>query len=303
MTFGYRGPESINAFFGARSALPDTEATSETAFSADGEAAWLKGMQLVRSGNIFKGILFLDSLRISGLEEERFLYEYAASVLRVLIPEKEKKDQVSLLEGPPSIEEDTVAPTALQWKVLSVNLNKNSLPSFSYGATYFFRKPYKLTFNGLLDCHRPGGLLRLDPVDSPAYGSCRYKELFTVKREPVRVRVYIDLNNTDCSLFDYLKERVDGNYDSVAVKTDLAEYSALSLRCYRNSYMPGRDGIFAAYVTFDRRLGDISKVPFLKEGSKVQYALKKIRFTIALETTDDIQPLAEAKLQKILKAF
>lgn len=267
------------------------------------EVAWLKGLQYINTGNVTRGILLLDSLRLSGFAENEFLSDYAKSVFHAFVPGKRKNPAIFPKNSKETVVQDTTYPTSFKWNVTAFNNNNASLPSFDYSATFFYRKPFKLDFDGLSNYQQNLAILQYPKMRFLPTIPYTSGEHSLEKNESARLNVYIDLNDTQCSLYDYLRKRIDGKYDSIVVKKDLSQYDAVSLRCYRNSLVPGQGRNYTAYVTFDRRFCDIFNSPSPKKARQNQDSFRMIRFTVTMESPDDIQPLAEAKLQNIIRAF
>lgn len=272
-------------------------------YPQNSEVVWLKGLQLIKAGDVFKGMLLLDSLRLSGFAENEFLVDYASQVFHAFIPEKKTTGRFVLKNGIQAAERDTASPTWLEWEITAFNSNKTSLPAFSCKATFAYRKPSPLIFNGLLSTQTSSAMLQFPKTYYQKSIPYAIKDQPFEKKETAHLSVYIDLNDTQCPSYEYLKKRVDGKYDSIVVQKDLSQYDALSLRCYRNNYSPGREGSCTAYITFDRRFCDILYANSHKKPVLNHDSLRKIRFTVTIESTDDIQTLAEAKLQSIIRAF
>ena len=79
------GPRAIAAILGLTFLFFPLR--SGTADVSDSRAsAWNQGERLMDAGNVFQGILLLDSLRRSGFDDPGFLSDYSRRVFHALVP-------------------------------------------------------------------------------------------------------------------------------------------------------------------------------------------------------------------------
>jgi hypothetical protein len=273
---------------------------SGTADVSDGRASvWNRGERLMDAGHVFQGILLLDSLRRSGFDDPGFLSDYSRRVFHALVP-RLADSSITLLRNPDSASDaDSVLPDRISWKVTAGS--HSLLPVFQYGATFTYRKPFKLFFGGLA----PGGgdALLSDPeMPRQLRAQAALSGELGDRSAAADCNVWIDLNDAKLALMEYIGRRISGLYDSIATTKDLARYHAVSLRCFRRSFTYGRDGEFAAYVVFDRTLGDLLRARGVRCADRSDSG-RKIRFTAAVRSVIDLQSIAEERLQSVLRSF
>lgn len=262
-------------------------------------SAWNQGERLMDAGRLFQGIHLLDSLRRSGFDDPGFLSDYARRVFHALVP-RLADSSVAILRNPDSASgADSVLPDRISWKVTAGS--RSQFPVFQYGATFTYRKPFKLFFGGLA----PGGddpLLRASEMPRQRRAQAALSGELGDRSAAADCDVWIDLNDTKSPLMEYIGRRISGLYDSIGTNKDLPRYRAVSLRCFRRSFTYGRDGDFAAYVVFDRTLGDLFKARGVRYADRSD-ARRKIRFTVAVRSVIDLQSIAEERLQSVLRSF
>lgn len=273
-------------------------ATSATQPQSD-EGVWKQGLDLLSSGRELEGIAVLDSLRLSGFTNKAFLDDYATRVFGVFVPRNADSAHVMLLMQPPAF--DTTPAHSLFWKV--TKSKSATYPSFVYGSTFTFRKPFSLVFMGLTGQDKNQGLLRSDNPPSRARIANALMSQLDDRHENAMCAICIDLNDTHMSPYEYLVRRINGIYDSIDERTDLSQYHALSLRCHTRGYYQDQEGTYTAYVVFDRSLGDLFKKHCGDKVPKTAQRNKRIRFTVTIESGSSVQKFTEAKLQSILSFF
>jgi hypothetical protein len=266
------------------------------------ETIWKQGTRLIESKKVIEGIRLLDSLRMSGYNDARFLSAYAGSVFRYFIPQKTDSGMPILQDALQHFAFDTTTPLSLSWNVSKSE--QREYPSFQYKATFVCRKPFTLVFRGFDKMKMPPALLRYHEPQPPTSVQLAFAEQFSDRQDSANCTVCIDLNDTKSPLMEYIGQRINGVYDSIKLQNDLQKYHALSLRCYRRSFfLNGNDDGYAAYIVFDRTLADLQNSLSHKRRSVCQEANRKIRFTVAIRSGIDVQVFTEAKLQSILWAF
>jgi hypothetical protein len=270
-----------------------------TAHPQSNETIWKRGIELIGSGHELEGIAVLDSLRMSGFAKDEFLDNYANHVFGMFIPRKADSSYSVLLKQPPAF--DTTPAYSIFWKVTKSQNAK--YPSFIYGSTFTFRKPFSLVFAGLSGQVKNQGLLQSDHSPLQARISNALMDQLDDRHAKVLCAICIDLNDTRSSPYEYLVRRINGMYDSIDVRTDLSQYGALSLRCHNRGYYWGDEGTYTAYVVFDRSLGELFKRHCGDKVPRTVQSNKRIRFTVTIESGSSVQRFTEAKLQSILSFF
>jgi hypothetical protein len=252
-------------------------------------------------GKIFEGIRLLDSLRISGIDNEEFLGNYARYVFHTFMPEKKGVFCVLLKNDDQIQPTDTAFPCAFKWNIVSSQ--KALLPFFEYRAGFAFRKQFRLVFAGLRP-YSPGSAWLQFPDRKPFSNiSADLLNQLQDRIDSAWCAIHIDLNDTRISPYEYIIKRISGIYDSIAVKNDLSKYHAISLRCYRRGFFVKPEGTYTAYVIFDRRVMDILKNDSAYRKTPAREADKSVRYTLTIRCGCDILDQAEAKLQSLLHAF
>ena len=264
-------------------------------FPGDRTAVWMKGLCYVNSGEIVPGIKILDSLYVSGLHDEAFLTDYSSCVFHSLVPEKVGTQSI-FLKAFSGLMPDTLGPSSREWSVVRV-YDKQKLPCFMYGATFEIRKPLYLVFQRVLE--RDGRSFQLGsfpkaPVPIPAFVP------FPGWTETVHCKLFIDLIETDGPLFEYLSSRISGKYDSINVTAELKKQQGITLRCYTLPRFLDDNGQYTAIATFDRPFIDLQKQ---RRAKTALPEFKKIRYTLVLQSSTDVQEVSESKFQTILDAF
>jgi hypothetical protein len=270
--------------------------------TAGQEAVWKQGVRLMESNKVFEGIRLLDSLRLSGYHDPRFLSAYARSVFLFFIPQKADSVMPFLHQEAQNFSIDTASPASPSWNVSKSE--RRSFPNFQYKAAFVYRKPFSLVFQGL-DSQQtpPQAFLRFRELQPQTRVQNALIEQFFNRQDSANCTVCIDLNDTKSPLMEYIGQRINGVYDSINSQKDLKKFHALSIRCFRRNFFAGNDGRYAAYIVFDRTVAELRNIPVQKKRPADRDANRKIRFTIAIRSGTDVQAYTEAKLQSILEAF
>ena len=262
---------------------------------------WMKGEDLIRSKNVLEGIRLLDSLRVTGFDEREFISDYARDAFHVFIPAKTDSGLAANLEVRRWFGLDTSLASSFRCDITRPLLSQ--YPCFIYSATFVFRKPFPLVFMGLSYLPYPSALLQFYGKDPPSPVGNILADEFYDRQEKARCLVCIDLNDTKSPFMQYIGDRINGVYNTIKTGSDLARYHALSLRCFRYDNFRGQKGDFAAFIVFDRSIGDILKITRGNRQYPEKDLEKKIRFTVSVQSGIDVQDQAEAKLQTVLDAF
>jgi hypothetical protein len=266
--------------------------------SVSSEAAWKRGVHLIRTGEILTGIRLLDSLRVSGYSGNDFLKDYCLTVFHALVPEK--------VDTEPRIASnfigtvlDTLDPVSHEWNVTRFynHQEKMTLPCFTYGATFEMRKPFHLVFTGFRRSNLT--LLQIGYLGNPSPYNSISRQLED-RNARASCKLFIDLNAAGSPSIDYISKRINGVYDSIAVKPELQARRGLSLRCYTASRYANEDGKFTAIASFDRTISDLRR-----QSGPMPAAQRPgiIRYTLVVESSSDVNDLLEAKFQSLLRAF
>jgi hypothetical protein len=266
------------------------------------ELKWLDGLFLLHTGSFIQGIRSLDSLRTGGFNNNGFLTDYARHVFKILLPKN--GGQVLFTRTDSHLETDTAVPFATAWTISGQSDKSQSFPLFSMTAKFSFHKPFPLDFSSVIPSHKLALTVSIPDSLSPSYISQRMLDILSDRTDYVACRIFIDLSNVNCSQNEYLSQRISGYYDSIEIrKNDLPAYNALSLRCYARNFLFGREGQYAAYITFDRFFTETGRPENKKSNLSIVNRPVKIRFTIAMESGIDISDIAEEKLQSLLALF
>jgi|WetSurMetagenome_2_1015567.scaffolds.fasta_scaffold00025_9 hypothetical protein len=262
--------------------------------------AWQRGGRLLDAGRIIDGIRVLDSLRRAGFDDPSFLSDYSRRVFRTFVPRHSDSALAFLQSAPAQPSADTACADRISWKVTW--LSQCPDPMFQYNATFTCRKPFHLIFPGLGSGTTGNALLAFPQAAAPRPGHAALLDELNDRTDAAACTVCMDLCDTRSPLMEYLGRRIDGRYDSIGMSADLPCYRAVSIRCYRRDFTYGKDGEFAAFVVFDRCLGDLVRPQDSKHCSRADLS-RLVRFTVAVRSGMDIKVFTEAKLQTVLRAF
>ena len=252
-------------------------------------------------GDVFTGIRILDSLRVSGYNNEEFLASYAKYVFDAFMPMKHDSFPAFLKNTDQIQPTDTAFPCSFRWRIVSSP--QSPLPFFEYWAGFTFRKQFRLVFSGLRE-HVPGrAWLHYHDREPPSAVSAHLLDQLSNRVDSAWCTIHIDVNDTKISPYEYIIKRISGVYDSIEVKKDLSKYQAISLRCLSRGLFLKPEGAYTAYVVFDRSARNIFKNEPAVRKPPAWKADKLVRFTLTMRYSPDIQAPAEAKLQSILRAF
>ncbi len=249
---------------------------------------------LKKQGGVFAAIRALDSLRISGCVDEKFLGEYARYVFYSLVPLERDAFPVLVKAADEARPADTADACRFSWRI--VDSKRAALPFFEYRAGFAFRKQFRLVF--FSPQIRPEREAFLQVRDEPSVVSLDLTHRFFNRTDSAWCSIHIDVNDTKISPYEYLVARISGIYDSIEEKKDLPEFRALSLRCYNFGRFGDSEGTYTAYIVFDRSVIDPSK-----RKRPAYSANKNVRCTVTMRCGRAVADQAEARLQSILHAF
>ena len=287
----------------AEALLPTYAPGAECLLSSNTDSASIDRIftAIKTKGKIYEGIRLLDSLRVSGLDNEEFLGNYARFVFHMFMPEKKGVFSVLLKNDDQIQPTDTAFPSAFKWNIVSSQ--KALLPFFEYRAGFAFRKQFRLVFAGLRQySHGSAWLQFQDRKPLPDISADLLGQL-NDRIDSAWCAIHIDLNDTHISPYEYIVKRISGIYDSIEVRSDLSKYHAISLRCYRRGFFVKPEGTYTAYIIFDRRVVDVVKNDSVFRKASARERDKNVRYTLTMRCGCDIQDQAEAKLQSLLHAF
>lgn len=294
----YLGQTGVqNAF---QTALSMLASAAKSSAAPCPQSAWIRGLLLLESGALFDGVYTLDSLRETGFDDEEFLSDYARSFFYAVVPKKTDTLRLFVRDGTSLQPADTASPDVFQWNIITSQ--KSRVPFFEFEAAFSFRKQFSLDFSGFTSGKSRPALLRYGSNEPQSAASAHFIEQLSQRIDSAWCAIHLDISDAAVSPFEYLLKRINGIYDSIAVKADLPHYNAISLRCY-NWRLWGREGARTAYIVFDRTLADLSRAPYPPKPIRAKDANRRIRFTITMRSGEAVEAQAEAKLQSVLKAF
>lgn len=272
----------------------------DTSFYKTDSELWNYGRKLLKDRKISSGILYLDSIHRTGNNSPEFLSEYSKVIFKTFFPVKNATyyNRVNLNEMNAFLA-DTLSLSEFKFDITSSSMNsERKLPAFSYRSIFPVEKPLALLFNGLF----PNKVISLSSKYEKGDPESAERLQFHMldRSDSITCSIFIDMNNTKMPLGSYLKMRIDGLYDSIAIRPDLPKDHALSLRCYRWKNYSIDNGKFTAIISFDRSFEDKSNE---EKSGKKEMASLRVRYTVIVQSPGCVRDLAEAKLQAVLKLF
>jgi hypothetical protein len=261
------------------------------------EHLWSDGLLLLDSGKISKGLYILDSLYGQGVNDPATMSAYAKKVFRLLCPGRQTDSHIYVHDKFQKTVTDTLISSSFKCKIISSSSTSGrALPSFGYNIAFPVEKPYLLKFNGLQN--RLGPVLKMGRETISTDLDYDLMDQISDKKDSISCSIFIDLKNSGLTIHDYISDYIYGVFDSIAIKTDLKKYNALSLRCYKRKSYGFESGKFTAIIAFDRLIPDRKG----KKGHLTTTSLP-VRYTVVVQSAASVRELAEAKLQTILKAL
>ncbi len=254
---------------------------------------WEYGFKLIKAGEISHGFKILDSLCKAQADDPEVVSTYAINVLR-LFCSGQKEDSLVFVNSKNNTITDTLLSSSFKCEVFySTDSSGEKLPSFAYRAVFPIQKPYLLKFNGLLKAPDIHLVTNHEIINE----NLDYELLDQLadRTDSISCSIYINLKNTQLTVYDYILDYIYGFFDSISIKKDLEKYKALSLRCYKRKSFGFQNGKFTAIIAFDRIFPDHKR--------KNVITPLPIRYTVIVQAPACVKELAEAKFQTIIKLF
>jgi hypothetical protein len=279
------------------------------AFPGSGEIPWLEGLVKICNRDVINGLRSLDSLRLVGFTQPEFLGDYARYVLQACVPDRIEFPAIFLPSPSPlsavPLPADEQERPSYCWRVVSAAPDRNNrVPVYEYGVSFHLRKPFRLLETALIprmQFHLSAPLFMAENI--PMMLSEPLMRQLRERTDSITLNLYIDYTPTKLSREEYLAKRISGVYNAVENRDELRKYNALSVRCRKQSAVYGQEGTYAAFIVFDRRLGDIHRNRPGKQPVNERDGSRPVRFTIAMQSGAYVQELAEERLQAVLRAF
>jgi hypothetical protein len=276
------------------------------------EAAWLKGINLIRAARIKRGFAILDSLRTGDrIQNSDFMSDYTKLSVQCFLPLRHSRlDSLALFlffadSGTrATMNEEEVVPFSETWRVSAKSFPAAEMPELTFTASYTLYQPLLLMFPP----YNPNSFARLKiAVDNNMFHSVKEPLLYDPELLKYRMEITItaDCNGPACPLNDYMRLIVSKDFDAVKQINDLPLLHAISLRCHNRSVFRNVPGESCAFVAFDLKLSGNSsgsvheskKLPSGKDDDLV------VRYLIAMKTSDVVEEKAEAIFQDLLCQF
>ncbi len=285
------------------------------------EAAWLKGVNLIRAGRIKKGFALLDSLRAGGLvQNQNFLLDYAKLSALCFLPKKRtQSDSVIVFLSPTNnskyngLREEERIPFSETWRVYARTSRKLRMPAFTFGGSYTLSQPLSLlplSFMLLpsIPNRAPQLKMNIDERIIKRFGPISTPLIYNpeASKYPMDVKIITDCSNSGLSLSDYMGSIVRNRFDIIKETGELRKLKAISLRCYNRSVYRNVPGEFCAFVTFDLKLSGNSSASSFHESKKTPPGKDDtviVRYLIAMKTSDVVEEKAEAIFHDLLCQF
>jgi len=280
------------------------------------EAAWLKGINLIRATQIKEGFTILDSLRTGCLiQSQDFLLDYAKlSALCFLPPKRTPSDSIIVFLSPTNkskyngLREEERIPFGETWRVCAQSLKMSKIPTFTFRGSYTLSRPLPLRLSfSLLN----SSLRSKSPIDEQfikKFGPLPTPLLYDpeTSKYPMEIKIITDCSRTGESLPEYMGSIVQGRFDIIRETGELQKLKAISLRCYNKSVFRNVPGEFCAFVTFDLKLPGNASSRCLHE-SKTKSSKNDndiiVRYLIAMKTSDAVEEKAEEIFRDLVCQF
>jgi hypothetical protein len=276
------------------------------------EAAWLKGINLIRAARIKRGFAILDSLRSGDrIQNSDFMVDYTKlSVLCFLPLRHSMPDSLALFlffaeSGTrTTMNENEVVPFSEAWRVSAKSFPRAEMPELTFSASYTLYQPLPL----MIPPYNPNSSSRLKlDIDSKMFRPLAEPLLYDPEllKYKMEITITADCNGPACPLNDYMRMIVSKNFDAVKQINDLPLLHAISLRCHNRSVFRNVPGEYCAFVAFDLTLSgnpsgsfhESKKKPPGKDDTLV------VRYCFAMKTSDVVEEKAEAIFQNLLCQF
>jgi hypothetical protein len=286
------------------------------------EAAWLKGINLIRATRIKKGFTILDSLRAGGLvQNKNFLLDYATLSALYFLPYNKHalSDSQIIFLSPASnvvhtgLREEENIPSSEKWQVYSRSSQQLKMPVFTFSGSYTLSQLLSLLpLSSVLLSSVPNSAPRLkmdiDERITKRFGPIPTPLVYDpeASKYPMEVKIIADCNKSGLSLPDYMGSIVRNRFNIIKETGDLRKLKAISLRCYNRSVFRNVPGEFCAFVTFDLKLSRNPSNSF-HESKRTSPSEEDdaviVRYLIAMKTSDAVEEKAEAIFHDLLYQF
>lgn len=279
------------------------------------EAAWLKGVNLIRAARIKEGFAILDSLRTGGLiQNQDFFLDYAKLSARCFLPlNRTLSDSVIFFLSSTdkskhdNLREEERTPFSETWRVCARSSQKLKNSEFTFSGLYALSQPLSL----LPSLSPPSSASRLkmdiDERIINRFGPIPTRLVYDpeASKFPMEVKIIADCSKPGVSLADYMGSIVRDRFDMIKETNELPKLKAISLRCYNRSVFRNVPGEFCAFVTFDLKLPANASGGFHE--SKTKPSGKDdaviVRYLIAMKTSDAVEEKAEAIFKELVCQF
>jgi hypothetical protein len=269
------------------------------------EAVWLKGINFVRSKRIIEGLRVLDSINATGaIRNPHFAEDYMELSGACLLPSRLTSggSTLRLLPRPAEytarLNEREQIPAAISWRACDEKQGTR-LPTFSFGTVFNVNRECPLRF-GALRTVEPS---RLDiNVRQDILSQVRTPLVFDFDTPPCKteVKIIVDVNQQNLSLFDYVGMIISNRFDIVRQTDDARLLHGASLRCYTVSGYKNIPGEFVAIVAFDMDIGKVSADRFYCREHGASAEKQIARYVICIKAPQSVEHKAEAILQDFL---
>jgi hypothetical protein len=274
------------------------------------QAAWLKGVNLIRAGRLKKGFAILDSLQTGVLPENgELLLEYARLSACSFLPAQRiggdsiielRGGRSRLLEAAPSNGE--AIPVSYSWKV-NRSMKDERCPSFLFSESFNLSPTVSFPLPLLQPRSSP-------PFTAAAKSLCARHTLQSPVEDPfgrrrsMDLRIMVSYQPLDTRLDEFVGRMILDRFDAVRRSDDLPKLKAISLRCVNRSVFRGTPGQYCAFVAFDIKLPR-SRIDgyFTPKSSAPAPEPLSVRYLLTMQSSQDVQLKAERILQEILSGF
>ncbi|MDD5675604.1 MAG: hypothetical protein PHC61_15650 [Chitinivibrionales bacterium] len=274
------------------------------------EAAWLKGVNLVRAGHVCNGFKILDSLRASQrLRRPDFLMDYAKLSALCFLPARCAALDTFVISMPsprksPTVylRDDELQPSGQTWTVSAENSPNGGPPFFTFSSEYLLYGQITLAFPLL---SRSPALGLNVAIAEPFVREIRQPLVwdFDGQKYPMEIRIAVKCGKPETSLDQYLGSLVNNKYDVVTDAGELRHLNAASLRCYAQSIFRNISGRFDEFVVFDRRFKEPASC-FYRGNTGIRTGDDfPVRYCIALSTRTAVSEKAGDIFKDFLTQF
>lgn len=276
------------------------------------EAAWLKGINLIRAAKIKRGFAMLDSLRSGDrIQNSDFMVDYTKLSVVCFLPLRHSRlDSLALFRffadsgTRTTMNENEVVPFSEAWRVSAKSFPRAEMPELTFSASYTLYQPLPL----MIPPYNPNASSRLElDIDSKLFRSVTEPLLYDPEllKYTMEITITADCNGPACPLNDYMRSIVSKDFDAVKQINDLPMLHAISLRCHNRSVTRNVPGESCAFVAFDLKMSGKSSGSFHETGKKPsgKNDTLVVRYLIAMKTSDVVEQKAEAIFQNLLCQF